>query len=200
VILVSPATGRTDVGASWLLAVEVRDDVTGRLTDATVTASVTRPDTSTSALTVTRESVGFYTAPYVLLAAGRHTGVVTVSGDVVGVGTFATDALAVSARPTLTDLRAYLASTGSTGFTDAELSAVLAAEGAAQAMACRVPAAYPADLGEALLRRVARNLAARSVPVASFSAFDGGGTVQRVPMRDAEVARLEGPYRRLVVG
>ena len=67
-------------------------------------------------------------------------------------------------------------------------------------MACRIPAAYPADLGEALCRRVARNLAARSVPVASFSAFEGGGTVTRVPQRDAEVARLEGPYRRLVVG
>lgn len=197
---VSPDAGRLDVGATWLLAVEVRDDITGRLTDATVTATVTRPDTSTSALTVTRQSLGFYTAPYVLAATGRHTAVVLATGAVVGVATFAVDALPVSALPTLATVRAYLASTGPTSFTDADISAALAAETAAQAMACAVPAAYPADLAEALCRRVARNLAARSVPVASFSAFEGGATSTRVPMKDAEIARLEAPYPRLVVG
>lgn len=200
VTAVTPTTGRSDVGDAWLLAVEVRDDVTGRLTDATVAATVTRPDTTTSVLTVARESTGFYTAPYVLAAPGRHTGIVSVSGVVVGVAAFAIDALSVASLPTLAVVRAYLASTGDTSFTDADISAVLASETAAQAIACRVPAAYPADLGEALCRRVARNLAARSVPVASFSAFEGGGTVTRVPQRDAEVARLEAPYRRLVVG
>jgi hypothetical protein len=199
VIPASPTSGRRDVGDSWLLAVEVRDDVTGCLSDATITATVTRPDTSTSALVVTRQALGFHTAPYVLAAVGRHTAVVAASGLVVGVATFAVDALPVSALPTLATVRAYLGS--DTSATDATLSAVLAAETAAQAMACRVPAAYPADLGEALLRRVARNLAARSVPVASFSAFEGGGgEVRRVPQRDPEVARLEAPYRRLVVG
>lgn len=200
VTAVSPAAGRLDVGDTWLLAVEVRDDVTDQLKDATVTATVTRPDTSTSVLTVTRQTLGFFTAPYALAAAGRHTAVVTSSGLVVGVATFAIDALPVAAPPTLADVKAYLASTGPTSFADADLTAVLAAERAAQAMACRVPAAYPADLAEALLRRVARNLAARSVPVASFSAFEGGATTTRVPMKDPEIARLEGPYRRLVVG
>lgn len=63
-----------------------------------------------------------------------------------------------------------------------------------------MPAAYPADLREALLRRVARNLAARAVPVASFTAFDGGATSTRVPGRDPEVRRLEAPHLRLSVG
>lgn len=200
VTAVSPLTGHSDVGDTWLLAIEVRDDVTGRLTDATVAATVTRPDASTSVLTVTRQSTGFYTAPYILAAPGRHTAVMSASGAVVGVATFAVDALAVAGPPGLAHVLAYLASTGPTSYTDAQVDDALAAERAAQAMACRIPAAYPADLGEALCRRVARNLAARSVPVASFSAFDGGGTVTRVPQRDAEVARLEGPYRRLVVG
>lgn len=200
VTAVSPATGRLDVGATWLLAVEIRDDVTGLLEDATVTATATRPDTTTSALAVTRQSTGLFTAPYVLAAAGRHTAVVAVSGALVGVATFAVDALAVASPPTPTEVQAYLGSAGPTSFTLADITAALAAEQAAQAMACRVPAAFPADLREALCRRVARNLAARSVPVASFSSFEGGATSTRVPMRDAEIARLEGPYRRLVVG
>lgn len=200
IIAVSPDVGRLDVGDAWLLAVEVRDDVTDRLADGTVSAVVTRPDTSTSALTVTRQSLGYFTAPYTLAAAGRHTAVVTSAGLVVGVATFAVDALSVSAPPTLATVRAYLASAGPTSFTDSDISAALAAEQAAQAAACRVPAAYPADLAEALCRRVARNLAARSVPVASFSAFEGGATSTRVPMKDAEVARLEAPYRSWEAG
>lgn len=200
VTAVSPATGRLDVGDTWLLAVELRDDVTDQLQDATVVATVTRPDTSTSSPTVTKQSTGFYTAPYALAAAGRHTAVVTASGLLVGVATFAVDALAVALLPTAAEVQAYLNSTGPTSFTLADITAALAAEQAAQALVCRVPAAYPADLREALYRRVARNLAARSVPVASFSSFEGGATSTRVPTKDAEVSRLEGPYRRLVVG
>lgn len=199
-IAVSPTTGRLHVGDSWLLAVDVRDDVTDRLTDATVTCTVTRPDNTTTTPTVTRQSLGYFTASYVLAAAGRHTAVLTAAGAVVSVAPFAVEALAVGALPTLADLKAYLQSTGSTSFTDAALSLALAAETAAQAAACRVPAAYPADLREALYRRVARNLAARAVPVAQFSSFEGVGTATRVPQRDPEVARLEAPYRRLVVG
>ena len=75
----------------------------------------------------------------------------------------------------------------------------LAAEVAAQAARCRVDP-YTDDLREACLRRVARNLAARSVPVATFTSFEGGGTSARVPSTDPEVSRLEGPYRRMVVG
>jgi len=200
VIAVSPDAGRLDVGDTWLLAVEIRDDVTAELKDATLTSVVTRPDTSTSSPTPVKQSLGFWTASYTLAAAGRHTAVVTASALLVGVASFAVEALAVGLVPTVAEVRAYLQSTGPTSFVDADLTGALAAELAAQARACRVPAQYPPDLREALYRRVARNLAARSVPVASFTAFDGGGTSTRVPMRDAEVARLEAPFRRMAVG
>lgn len=190
---------RLDVGDTWVLAVALYDDITGDPVDATVTATVTRPDTTTTNPTVTRQQLGLYTASYTLAAAGRHTGLMTSSGALVSVTDFSCLAETPSQLPTLADVKAYLASTGPTSYADADLTLALAAEAAAQAARCRQPAVYPADLREALLRRVARNLAARSVPVASFTAFDGGATSTRVPMLDAEITRLEAPWRRLTV-
>lgn len=84
-------------------------------------------------------------------------------------------------------------------WTDPEISGALLAETAAQAARCKLPTVMTDDLAEALKRRVARNLAARAVPVASFTSFDGGATSTRVPTNDPEIARLEAPYRKLVV-
>jgi hypothetical protein len=196
----SPESGRLDVGDSWLLAVEVRDDVTGDLKDATVVAVVTRPDTSTNSPTVVRQSLGTFYALYTLAAAGRHTALVTSSGAVVSVTDFAVEAVVPGALPTATEAQTYLQSTGATSYTLTDIGLALAAETAAQGRVCRVDAVYPADLREALYRRVARNLAARSVRVASFTSFEGGGTSVRVPAVDAEVRRLEAPHRRLTVG
>lgn len=102
-------------------------------------------------------------------------------------------------RPTVSDVRDYL---GDTSATDDEIADALAAETASQDRACRVPddPDYPADLGQALKRRVARNLAARLVPIAQMTTFDGGVSSARVPFRDAEVSRLESPWRRVTVG
>lgn len=55
----------------------------------------------------------------------------------------------------------------------------------------------PSDLAEALKRRVARNLAMRSLPL-GVQSDELGAT--RVGSVDPEVRRLEGPYRRLAVG
>ena len=97
---------------------------------------------------------------------------------------------------TLLDVKAYL---GDTSVPDAELELIIAAEQAAQARVCRIDN-YGPDLVEALKRRVARNIAARNIPVAQFTSFEGGTTSSSVPRRDPEVTRLEAPYRRLVVG
>lgn len=101
------------------------------------------------------------------------------------------------AVPTLEDVTAYL---GDTSYSQDEIASALAAETAAQAAMCRIPVAYPADLGEALKRRVARNLALRGVPlsVVGGDTLDGGNVY--VPGRDPEIRRLEAPHRRLVVG
>lgn len=103
------------------------------------------------------------------------------------------------AAPTAAEVEDYL---GPTSYTLEELGEVLAAEKAAQAARCRVPAddaAWPADLTEALKRRCARNLALRGVPLAVLQGDAEAGSMIP-PGRDPEVRRLEGPHRRLVLG
>ena len=99
--------------------------------------------------------------------------------------------------PTIGEVQEYL---GETSYGLSDIVGALVAEQAAQAARCKLPTVYPDDLREALLRRVARNLAARSIPVATFTSFEGGGTSSRVPTVDPEILRLEAPYRRLTVG
>lgn len=99
-------------------------------------------------------------------------------------------------RLTDTEVTDYL---GDVTLPDEGITVVIAAEQAAQEARCTIPTTVPADLDEALKRRVARNLAARGVPVAQFTAFEGGGTVTRLPWEDAEIKRLEAPYRKVKV-
>lgn len=118
--------------------------------------------------------------------------------------------------PTLPELLAYLgpeaeASWGPYGSQPGgPIDKALAAEIAAQAAVVRFPAdplppeppaPYPADLAEALFRRVSHNLAVRRLPLgvqANISEMAVATT--RVGGTDAEVRRLEAPYRRMAVG
>lgn len=104
--------------------------------------------------------------------------------------------------PDLEAVKAYLG-TGSSSWTDDELAAALAAETAAQAAVCRMPedgAAWPADLAEALLRRVAVNLAVRGLPLGLQSTVTEAAIgISRVGGGDREIDRLEAPYRRLAI-
>lgn len=101
--------------------------------------------------------------------------------------------------PTLTEVLTYL---GPVTWSDDDVQAALDAETTAQARRCRVPADMPADMREALCRRVARNLAARSNPLVTSSTSADGlvSTTSRVPLTDPEIRRLEGPWRRTAVG
>lgn len=103
------------------------------------------------------------------------------------------------AAPTASDVEAYL---GDTSYTTEEIGAALAAEKSAQAARCRVPAddaVWPPDLTEALFRRCARNLAMRGVPLAILQGdAEVGSTV--LPGQDPEVRRLEGPWRKVMLG
>lgn len=102
------------------------------------------------------------------------------------------------AAPGFDDVKNYL---GDTSHDDDTIKAALAAETAAQARKCRVPSPFPADLAEALMRRVAHNLALRRLPLGIQAALSDGGAVQtRVGGEDAEVRRLEGPFRKRRVG
>lgn len=144
----------------------------------------------------TPTSPGRYAVDYTPGATGRYVAVATFTGANAGIGTDTWDVVAVSLGiVTLADAQAYL---GSTSWSGTEIQRALDAERAAQAKRCNVDE-YGPDLREALLRRVARNLAARAVPLASSSSFDGGGGAT-VPYNDPEIRRLEGPYRKVVIG
>ena len=191
----TPTSGRRDVGDQWLLGFEVRD-VDDVLVDATITVTVTRPDGSTNTPAAVQESTGLYTATYDLAAAGRHTAKVVASVGAVGVTGFAVDALPiVTARPDLTAVKNYLRD-AATGWSDAEIQNALEAETANQAKACRIPATYPADLAEALKRRVRRNLAMRGIPLGVQTSEVGPVRIGR----DPEIRRLEAGYPKLRVG
>jgi len=104
--------------------------------------------------------------------------------------------------PTLELVKSYLGVSHS--WTDAEVASALKAEKAGQARRCRVPADsedWPADLVEALCRRVAANLANRGLPL-GVSAQMSEMSVQttRVGGLDREVRRLEAPHRKVVIG
>jgi len=174
-------------------------DVDGEAADPTdVVLTLTLPDGTTEVLNLQHPETGLYQADYRTIAAGSHTARFVTTGENAGAieDVFLVAAVDL-ARVTLQALRNYL---GDTSDTDATLLEALAAEQAAQASRCRLDP-YTADLREALLRRVARNLAARAIRVTTYTSFEGGGgATQRVPPSDPEIRRLEGPHRRRTVG
>ncbi len=106
--------------------------------------------------------------------------------------------------PTIGDVEDYLGD-GSPWLGETPwVEAAFAAEKAAQRSVCRVPAddaTWPDDLAEALLRRVVHNLELRNLPLGvQASAAEAAVAITRVGGTDAEVRRLEGPYRKRVVG
>lgn len=80
---------------------------------------------------------------------------------------------------------------------DDALTAALVAETADQASRVRVPTPRPPALLEALLRRVAHNLAMRSHALGLTTSETGSMYLNG---RDPEVRRLEAPWRKVVVG
>lgn len=82
---------------------------------------------------------------------------------------------------------------------DEQLQILLDGEAANQAATCRVdPMLAQPALNEGLLRRVARAAAAKGVPLGLVG--DGEYGPARIPVSDAELERVEGPYRMVVFG
>lgn len=105
-------------------------------------------------------------------------------------------------KPTEAAVLAYVNADGGS-WTLAEVTTAYKAEAKAQGRVCRVPSAddqWDDDLGQALMRRVRRNLAMRALPLGlSVAAAEGAVAAIRVGY-DYEVRRLEAPHRKLVLG
>lgn len=194
----SPTSVLLPVGGRWVIEVCTTDD-DGQPLAAEPSVVVTLPGGSTTTPTFQTVHTGHYRAAHVASTAGRY--VARVTTEDLGAVDFAAYVEAVTAQtgmPTVDDYREYRGSNGGT-WTDEEIQNALDAEAAAQRAACRVGAVYPSDLREALMRRVARNLAMRYL-LLSTPAGDADAGPQILPGRDPEVRRLEAPHRKLVVG
>lgn len=189
----------TDVGDELLVTHVVRD-LDGVLTDAaSVTLTVTLPDLTTEQPSVTNPETGHYEVAYTLTQAGRYVFAwQTTDPDTAEAS--AVEAVEPDGLPTVPDVQAYMED-AALQWNAAQLTEALEAETAAQRRICRVGAVYPADLREALLRRVARNLAMRAIPLAVLTGdAEQGGSNLTLPGRDPEVRRLEAPHRKVVIG
>jgi hypothetical protein len=181
------------VGDVWQLVFMVRDTDMSIMSGVTPTVVITLPDGTIGVAppldTDPMWSGGAYRFDYTLTVPGRHLATV----DVAGYGRLVYVAWAKSAT----------ANTGlpTVSWTTDDMAGALDAEQAAQRRVCRVDPSYPADLREALLRRVQRNLALRPNALAMFRGdADAGDAQSPLPRYDPEVSRLERPYRKLPMG
>jgi len=103
--------------------------------------------------------------------------------------------------PSLVDVRAWI-QVPATLISDEQLQIVINAEVLLQAKLCTIaedPTGWPADLRQAIYRRVAREIAAKGIPLGTFGADSEYGPA-RLSRWDAEIGRLEGPSRKVVFG
>jgi hypothetical protein len=102
-----------------------------------------------------------------------------------------------AAPPNLGQVRKWTG-VSANSITDDELQIVIEAEVYGQRQVCRVDP-YNSTLYQAVLRRCARELAARGVPLGVMSGEAEYGNA-RLATFDAEIERLEGPFRIVVTG
>jgi hypothetical protein len=103
--------------------------------------------------------------------------------------------------PDADELSDWLGGSDAHSYTDEELTQELAAASAAQRRVCRIPAAYPDDLREALMRRAARLLyMRRQLTALPRDEGDFGLPASAPPGRDYTTKDLEAPWRKIVVG
>lgn len=100
--------------------------------------------------------------------------------------------------PTLSEIRSWIG-VPATVMDDAAMGWVADAEQAAQAATCDpIPEPLPGDLHQSFMRRVARHVAARGVPLGLIG-LDNEYGASRLVRWDAEVDRLEAPHVTPVV-
>jgi|SRR3954468_21733211 len=192
---VSASEGQRIVSDIWPIVVEVTDE-NGFGVSAVPSVTVTLPDGSMAIPLATATTGGCMRAEYLLSVPGRYVATVFAAG--YGATGFAVDAVDVTDAgrlPGLADATSYL---GTTSWGPSDIADALSVERAAQRDRCAIPAYYPDSLRGALLRRVARNLGMRVIPLAQpIGDAEGGGP--NLPPYDPEINRLEKPHWRVQV-
>lgn len=184
------------VGGTWTVRVLTTDTDTGAPTAPTLTATVTLPDGSVGSVTFSSTTVsGVFRVLIGIEDVGRHILRVDDGVDVVAFVAQGVSLTEQGGMPDVTELDDYL---DEHSWTDAQLQQVLDQETAAQARVCRIPAAYPADLRGALLRRAQVALAMKAISLGMIQPADGDPSM--VPGNDPQVRRLEKPWRKVVIG
>ena len=106
--------------------------------------------------------------------------------------------------PTLAQVRAWI-DVPAAEISDEQLDAILTSELMLQAQACDwgEGPTYPVALAQALLRRCARTVAARALPLGTLppgaTGLGGEFGALWLPRLDAEIERYEGPFRAIPV-
>lgn len=189
-------------GGDWVLEV-ASYDTAGYLDTATApTVTLTLPDGMPGVapvMSLSEDGALTWVGRYTVTDPGRYLAVVATATDAEGFTAWVAEPVDATGLPTVELVVAYLEADGTTYDEDA-ITRALAAESQAQRNCCRMPATYPADLAEALYRRVARNLAMQSLPLGTARADDGSSSGGYLPAQDPEVRRYERPYRKVVTG
>lgn len=102
------------------------------------------------------------------------------------------------ARPTIAQVRAYT-KVPTTALSDADLARIYYAALEDQTSRCQIPEPFPDTLGQAFLRRIQREIAARNLPLGMLGADASEYTPVRVPAYDALVEDHERPFRLVVL-
>jgi hypothetical protein len=184
------------IGGPWVLRVLATDTDSGVPAAPTLTATVTLPDGTTTSATVESTTVsGVFRATVTVEHTGRHLARVSDGVDVVDFVAMGVPLVDDAGMPDVPALDGYL---GDHSWSDDDLQQALDQETSAQWRVCRVPAAYPADLRGALLRRAQRSLALRAISLGMIESENDRPSM--VPGKDPEVRRLEAPWRKLAIG
>jgi hypothetical protein len=107
----------------------------------------------------------------------------------------------MASLPDVTTVRGW-ANVTAQSLTDEQIEQIIDAEAALQGAVCRYASAngdMPAALAQALLRRCAREISARQLPLGLTADTSGEYAPVRLPNFDAEINRLEAPYRIVAV-
>jgi len=101
------------------------------------------------------------------------------------------------AKPTVAEARAYIGVPATT-LPDEDLDRIYNACDEAQKARCHIPTepdAYPDSLGQALLRRIQREVSAKNLPLGMVGVDATEYGPQRLPFYDSIVEETERPYR-----